>query len=39
MNIVTTTLNEYETAFEFTTEEMEAALEEFELREEKGEGT
>ena len=35
LNVVTTTSNEYGTSFGFTTEEVEAALEEFGLREEK----
>lgn len=35
LNVVTTTSNEYATSFGFTTEEVEAALEEYELSEEK----
>ena len=35
LKVVTTTSKEYETAFGFTTEEVETALEEFDLREEK----
>ena len=35
LNVVTTTSNEYGTSFGFTTEEVEAALEEFGLTEEK----